>query len=573
MKLSLPRLDKETVTDWLLRHGEKIGAVLAAVAVVWLIWNGIDALRSRSVRRGELPEAIQAAIDRAETHIRSVPRPPADLLPEQPSPLAAIVGWLDTKPRAAPTNLLLDKPLFPEFSRRSQPDVLAIQDLHAVAGIAVLPPKEAPAQAGPQQPAPGRQAGRIVPYVVVTGLIPAARQRDEYRRRFAAAGYQDARRDTPLWSDFEIERCLVVNGKDGPWQKIDLAGVARGQAEWGGGEPLPAPAELLMREQEGRRSRETPLDFCAPLPRRIDRPWGAEPLHPWVIEFIRNRPPPPAPGAADPAAGPREPDRPVFDETGATTAPQTAPETPAKGAVEPPLPEYRLLCFVDTTVSPNTAYRYRARLKVWNPNMNLPRQHLDDPAFATEQRLPSAPSPPSATASVPDPTKLLVDVIPPADLKKLRIRPGTLEVLVLGASEETGNYALRSVLTDVGGLANVEKKFNRTGETRARGEDIVTDRLLVDATGPQADGDDKPRRGPRAIPEPFMAIFLRPDGRFERVTAADSERLIDRYLATLPERESSRREARPAGAGGDSQGFPGAARPQPDNPFQFPPRR
>jgi len=240
-----------------------------------------------------------------------------------------------------------------------------------------------------------------------------------------------------------------------------------------------------------------------------------------------------------------------------------------------------VFAFVDTNVEPNTAYRYRLRLKVWNPNLGLPRQHLVDPAIAKEQRLASPLSSPTAAVRVPDPQVLLVDVVPATEIKKLRLKPGVLEVLVLDASADTGNYALRSALIDIGGLANVEKRLNRPGETRARGEDAITDRLLVDVLGQQGEGDDKPRRGPRVIPEPFMALFLRPDGSFEQVTAAASEPLIDRYRDTLPERDVGRRDTRPAGPAGEFEGFPGApgfpggqgprAPGFPDSPF--PPRR
>jgi len=584
MKLPALRLDKDALGEFLLRHGEKLVGTVVAIGAVLLIWGGIDSIRSRSVRPQELPESIRDDITRADAHIRSMPRPPDDLLPPHAALAAAVDPWLEAKSEAAAPLTVLDKPLFPEFSRRSQPDVLPVEQLQAVAGIAVFPLPQAGGDAAGRPPAqpPTGTPGRIVPYVVVTGLIPVAKQRDEYRRRFAEAGYQDARRDAPLWSDFEIEKCIVTNGQDGQWRPIDLAGASRIQMREAP-QPVPVPTDYVFQATEERRSRETPLEFTGLLPQRIDRPWAAEPIHPWVLEHIRSRSQPTADDPGDVPPATPEPDAAIFGGPGGSDEPRrdprdARPPAPGEDAKNRPLPDYRLFAFVDTAVKPNTAYRYRLRLKLWNPNLGLPQQHLVDPAIAKEQRLSSPASSATAAARVPDPQLLLVDVVPAADVKKLRLKPGVLEVLVLDASADTGNYAIRSVLLDVGGFANIDKKLNRPGETRSRGEDVITDRLLVDVFGQQIEGDDKPRRGPRTIPEPFTAVFLRPDGSFEQVTAADSERLIDRYRDTLPERDTGRRETRPGRSAGESDifpgapGFPGGPGPQqPDSPF--PPRR
>jgi hypothetical protein len=620
MKLPALRLDKDAFAEFLIRHGEKIVGGVVAVGAALLVWGGIDSLRSRSVRTTELPTVIRAEVDRAESHIASVPRPPEDLLPPRPSLADGVAPWLAAKPQAAPAITVLDKPLFPEFSRRSQPEVLPIEDLRAIAGVAVFsvqaaaaaPDRQPAPRAGPERrgkpgrerepafPEPGVESesggfpnagegvpgsgatapGRIAPYVIVSGLIPVAKQQEEYRRRFASAGYRDARRDSPLWSDFTIERCSVVNGTDGPWRAIELAGAVEIQArDWPATQPLSLPPEYLLLAAEERRSRETPLEFAGLLPLRIDQPWAAEPIHPWVLQHIRNRlTQTEADTGGQPGEPPPQPDAEsaVFGEPGSPEAlreermPPPPGDSGAANAAES-LPEYRMFSFVDTTVKPDARYRYRVGLKVWNPNINLPQQHLVDPGLAKEQRLASPVSDASPSVLVPHPTRLLVDVVSAAEVKKLRLKPGVLEVLVLAAGE-TGNYVLRSALIDVGGLANVDKRLNRTGDLRARGEDAITDRLLVDVLGQQVESDDKLGLAPRpspAIPEPFAAVFLRPDGSFEQVTAADSERLIDRYRATLPERDSGRRDGRPGTPNPESDFIPGAPAAS-DSPFSFP---
>lgn len=81
-------------------------------------------------------------------------------------------------------------------------------------------------------------------------------------------------------------------------------------------------------------------------------------------------------------------------------------------------------------------------------------------------------------------------------------------------------------------MANVDEKFAdaknpKPENRRSRGEDIVTDQLLVDVRGIQQ--EDKTR-----FQEPLEILLRRPDGGFERITAVDSESLVDRYRDTLP---------------------------------------
>ena len=128
--------------------------------------------------------------------------------------------------------------------------------------------------------------------------------------------------------------------------------------------------------------------------------------------------------------------------------------------------------------------------------------------------------------------------------------------MILAPSEKTGNYALRSTLTDLGGLADVSPELNRPGDVRFFGESLVTDTVLVDAHGSQEDRGDVRSTDP---PEPLEMLFLREDGSFAVVAAADGERPIRRYGGTLfkpgtqlpddgrPERTDKGREAQPGG--------------------------
>lgn len=592
--MKLPRFNAEKAFDFALRHGEKIVVGLVGLGALALAWGGIDALRSLSVTEAQTPEALERIATQARGHIDRDAQPPLDLLPPR-TPLADSIDpwrtplvpwksgsmpWLTIA--APPTLALLDKPLFEEAAKRDKPDVFPVEDLRAVAGLAVVPrvpdgadapqpaavlpakpkppagrrpPRGADPLAGGFDPAVGLdptaapaagQQATIVPFVVVTGLIPVAKQQAEYRRRFESCGYRDPKRDSPLWCDFEIDR--GTTGPDGQvvWESIDLAAVAARQAENGlAANAVGVPAEFLLTPAEESRSRQTtPIGFCSPLPRRLDGSWELADLHPWVVDRLEQglveqaRQQQGRPGEQmQPDAGREGPD---------FLAPEERPPEPAPVPdARPTLPEYRLFRFVDTDVEERTTYRYRVRVKLWNPNYDrMPermRPHLVDPALALEPKLPAAASEASTAATVPDSTRILVNTLTRDEIKEMRLRPGMLEVFVLAPSKQTGTFTLGGLIAEPGAVMDVDEKFNlRNQRDRARGaETMVTKRILVDARGRQEvrlEGADEKDKTADVIPEPLDVLCLRPDGSFELVTVADSEQWIANYRATLPPR-------------------------------------
>lgn len=602
--MKTPRIDLESAQDFLLRHGEKIVAAVVGMGAALLIWGGVNAVRTLSVTDQQTPEAVRRIVTQARGHIDSVPQTPADQLPKR-EPLAAKIDpwrtplvpwWTGPAPSSlaiAPLQAVveLDRPLFDEAAKRGSPAVFPIENLRAVAGLAVLPVAAAApaAAAGPPaagqkpEPAPGRRppraggpqaidgppadrpqdAGpkaRIVPYVIVTGLIPVRKQQAEYRQRFEECGFRDPKRDSPLWSDFEIDRGVV--GPDGAenWTKIDLAAVRKRIADWGQAAGN-VDAQFLLGATEDKRSKTTPIGFCSPLPPLLAGDWDLADLHPWVIDRLRSR----LAGQARPAepAAPPEP----LDAGPGFNAPEERRPQPAADAARDDVPEYRLFRFVDTDIAPGTTYRYRVRVKLWNPNYDeMPermRPHLADPSLAVEPKLTAAESAASTAATVPDPTRILVGTLAPEETKELKIRPGssTLEVLVLAPSVETGRFRLRALVADPGVVVDVDEKYNQKNQRdRARGESVETRRLLVDARGRQEErreGAGEKNKPDGGIPEPLEVICLRPDGSFEFASLDGSEPLVDAHRSTRP--PASKAEAKgvvppvtPARPGGSS---------------------
>lgn len=234
----------------------------------------------------------------------------------------------------------------------------------------------------------------------------------------------------------------------------------------------------------------------------------------------------------------------LLDEAGASAGTQTDPDpqpvtaegqfpgAPPAGPGGGPaiqLADSRLFRFVDTTVKPGATYRYRVKFALRNPNAGLAPRHLADPAIAKGDWL-IADGSETTEVRVPEPTVLLARTIDKETAKKMRLKGDGLEVMVLAKSEKSGNFALRSVISGPGGIANVDMTLNKSGDVRFFGEKVVTDRLMIDARGPQADRRDLRSQEP---PEPLEMLFLRPDGGFELVAAAESERQIGRYGHTL----------------------------------------
>jgi hypothetical protein len=608
MKRPSISFNKEAITDFFLNHAEKIVVALVAALACGMVWGGINAVRTKSAAKDQLPSAIASKAEGTASHLQSAKHPPAEAVKN--SQLVKLIDpWRAPELVGPPPVAMLNKPLFEEKSRRTKPMVFPVEDLQAVAGVVFLPLKENVAgvggrnpidvdmavkptkppkrgrgrQAGPggaENPNPdglppdaaaqfgvGQQAqaarGRLFPYCIVTGLLPVAKQIGDYQERFAEAGFRDPKRDQPLWSDYLVERSVVVPGGGESWEKIDMKAVLkRAQKEWTvQGEQLP-PGFLLAADQNPGAGA---VGYCAPLPQLAGDAWGTASMHPWFVEqakkFIAVQAAA-AKRAAEPVDSPAAGQNPLAEpdfQSPLNGPPPGGPGMALDAAGRPIVDlEYKLFRFVDTAVEIGKSYRYRVRLSIWNPNYNLASQYLAEPALAKDARLPSQPSNVTDPVTVPSTTSLLVRALRKAESK--RFKPGMTEVLVLAEDDGSGSYSLRSLITEIGGLANIDNRLNRPAETRVRGADITTNSLLVDMRGRQEDRAEIRTNKPTPPPDPLEMLFLREDGTFELASAADSQLQINRFIGTLPFAEEQR-------TGRDR---PGQAEPSPDNPFGNP---
>jgi len=302
MKLPGVRFSKDALVGFLLDHGEKIvGALIGLLALV-LAWNGLSALRLKSVTDDKRPEALVRLTNETVQHIDAEPNPPAEVMRRAGELARTIDPWRPSQVKVAapPEMATLSRPAVSSITMRGEPKVFPIEDLRAVAGVAMVrdmaaeqaasalaaqPVPEAPGTdagvSGPDIAEPVKRFEKLVPCVVVVGLVPVAKQREEFRRTLAtpvddpALGPQQA--DAPRWADFVVERTAVSAGKPEAWMPIR----ARLVTEQAGSKPLP---DRFLLGQENLAQVAGESTFAAGLPPRIDQPWGLDTIHPWFLQ-------------------------------------------------------------------------------------------------------------------------------------------------------------------------------------------------------------------------------------------------------------------------------------------------
>lgn len=499
--------------------------------------------------------------------------------------------------------------------------------------------------------APPVMPGKIIPYCLVTALVPARAQQEAFMRAFAASSLQ-TQADVPYWSDYIVERAEVAPGTPAggelAWKRLDLKAVAKSAEDWNGVQPEIAPPDLQLDPSQIIPKDEMAVEvvpYVFPLPRLAGDPWGTESLHPWVVEQMRKRqieqekwealaleeqekasktsilggpgagsqmtpgsgmgmgrsmmppgvggrsmmPPGTMPGGPmGRGAGGGDSDGPPMGSAGSRSMrmpPQMGmgsrmggpgmmppgmmpPGMGGEGSMgsmmgadggmgmgmEMNLPEYRMFRFVDTTVEPGKTYRYRVQISVRNPNFGLPAQYLSQADLADKPILAAKKSEPSPPAHLADKTGLLVRSLRKGEARKSKTG---YEVLVLAENAETGNYALKSLTTELGAFANFDKRQAKGPDAKSA-ESVTTNSILLDARGRQEDGETK--KGAATGPsEPLELLFLRDDGSFTVASAADSQRDYERYAQTLPTADDGKKGKEKDGDGGGSSLFPGGA--------------
>ena len=134
------------------RHVEKIILGVVAIVALVLAWGGIDALRSKSVTTDHKPDAIATLARQAAERIETADAPPPERLPPL-KPLGPLLDpWRPEQVKIEPSSVAaapLARPLvLAARTKRETPSVFPLENLHTVAGIAVLESTDDPAAIG-----------------------------------------------------------------------------------------------------------------------------------------------------------------------------------------------------------------------------------------------------------------------------------------------------------------------------------------------------------------------------------------------------------------------------------------
>lgn len=607
MPLPKIKLTPETALSLAANHGEKMLAVIAILCSLPLAWGGVNALRTQMLDQEKSPARIINAADKAENLFRRAidQEQQAALRRKLQGPrvdaVAAIEAWQVAEVDKPTTGIGLNRPLLGDIKKRESPEVFPIEQLRALPGMAAIArrqqdqpfvgmpdPNASIDPSGMQESIPTVQSppATQLPYVMLTGLIPAKKQAEEFRSLYATASFTDPQRDSPRWSDYTVERQEVGAAGEGAWMKIDLRKtVQRWGQTWGGAATETLPAELMLSSAENPRDPATmPIGFFGPLPQLAERPslggigggltdmggsglpgtasWGLSGLHPWVIAEMEKLMEQRAAAAEQQGAMPglSFADGGMPSGSGMDAGPGFSAfggdgfsgEMDMEGSFDDPLGgqggllnpnEYRLFRFLDTDVEPGKSYRYRVTIRLWNPNVNLPIRYLEKPELAEAVTLAAEAVAINRTVSggpirVPGSSQVLARLLSRDDKKQAGLGGSDNEALVLDANPDSNNFELHSAEIKLGQPISIEKGARRIklGNRRIAVPEhaVETDLTVLGVVGEQ-ELDDKKRitRG-FMPPPPFTLLLVDSAGNIHQVTPGDSAETVKKYLPTLP---------------------------------------
>ncbi len=530
-----PRIgfDKKAVGRFFLEHSEKVllGAfILAFAAIIYgavlrrekfdktpqdLLDNVAKAKRSlEGERRDKLNELRKELQDRDDK---------GDYKNEADKIAKFIRQGISVKPYEC--DVALDKPLFGQRGKREQPEIFGVEDLRASADFGAFQVMETGA-GGPAAPpaATPRGGGRIGQpggrftavsgvsikgkhWVVVTGLVPLAKQANAYRKALGDSVAYDPASDVPAYVDYVVERAEInspADEKNPPFKKLCSAVEYKEEAakDW-----PPAQAEVV-------EPKYTDPILTFPLGPLQNRTWGKSAAHDPEIPYILGDAA--AGGAADADnTGDRAnpPNRGMVDYRGMQGRQYNRGQVFTTESAD-----YKLLRFFDFSAEPGKSYIYRVSLTLKNPNYGIDAAKLQKADFAKEKNLyTNLPANDQTVAKsnrvdVPKDTQILVGAAKADDLA-----PDKFPVILLSWAQKIGRAGYFSVLNvERGQVLNflnekiIPEALDSPGPPSTDAEDtrtdLITDTALLDRDGGKkfTIGKDRKSTVPREML--FMAV-------------------------------------------------------------------
>lgn len=449
----------------ILKHVEKAVVALAVLFFIFLVWGASKLGGDFDLQ----PDELQNTSVEADKAIREPKKgPPAEVPPweliargiKKPvpaGPYAVDKTWMHR--------------LFPGATLRGEPEVFPVEKLRASTGFGGISVSATGALTGGAasggMPGYEMESGMDGGYgggsglggntegrrwVVVTGLLPYKKQWVEYGDVFRNAEVKFPQRDVPSYIYYEVERARVVPGvapKEGDWQQLKIFKEFENR-KWAGAQP-----EIVFPKFLHRSASLIPMAY--PLPPLVSKSFGPEIAHEpeiplyyevervveeeevdldsltpeELIEYRKKHGRIGARGGAGMGGSGEEYGGGYAQDYGGdymmdsgsggygemggyggemgAGGPGGYGDSGYAGAMGPrrEIPQYQLFRFFDFSVLPGQYYQYRVRLRLTNPNYELPPQNLEDEKLAEKATLQTDWSEPTKVVNVPLDSRVL----------------------------------------------------------------------------------------------------------------------------------------------------------------------
>ena len=490
MKAKL-NLSGEGIKQFFLFNGEKIALGAVALILLGFVYSAITA---KPLDDSKSPPVIQRDSTALMARIQeSNSTPPGGQAHDFATMVDNEIKTLPVGSMKWPTEI---SPLiFPELKKRSDPTIFPVEELQIASGSAIIgytqplavpgaaPGAVAPAAAGaPAGPAaagsaeskrfsplgmigvnpPGAEP-RAKTFAIITGLIPWAKQIEEYSNRFEFAvppsvpadatrpgggvtQIQSGQPETPDYYYFNIDRLEITDPTD---QKLNWANaqhvltpkvyfdvqsdIKAWASQWQPSQDI-VDQNYLFPPKDLTVARGPMSTYITwPLPPMFLRNWGFEAAHPKVrLNIVEDQTAPQVqpgvePGKADefgvaaaPPAATAVGNAAMEHGAAAITAKQgfganpgfgqAIPYAGAAGSADAVVVDNKLFRFIDLTAEPGKTYRYRVQLVVKSPNFGLLPDCLADANSSKTATLASSWSE-TGPITIPRDYRLLADSV------------------------------------------------------------------------------------------------------------------------------------------------------------------
>jgi hypothetical protein len=513
MKLKL-NLNGAAIKGLAMQHGEKALFGVAVFVLLMFIWS---AAKTDVLGPDKQPDKLKESAEKSDQWVLS----------SKWDPKAKGVEVVDYVKRAKRDPLVdkdyrlavfFDKPLWESKSLRPDPKVLAIEELQAAAGLGIfaLNPPDKPDQADPAMPPKGKKAAPPPPpvagrpahgdlkglsWVVVTGLVPLAKQEAEFEEAFHNVKFNDPAQDFPEFAGLRIERAEVADAAAPPnWQPLNmvvnrtiLKSFRTAARELVDDEFIDAVHTVPLGPLVGSEWTYKVVGHSSDKIKPFEKP-GAR------SGRVETTEPGPAEDIDDGGVGLVDPHKAAANAPIRAGQPG-APRPAGAGGPKRKHSEYVLFRIVDYTVEPGKQYTYRVQRRLLNPNRSVAEKWLKDPTTRVKKVIESPWCAPTPVVTVPRDIELFAGAVIKPGARDLQVK-----VLIRKLDRERGLQVPAEGTFGRGSLLNISKPKVKIDDAEIN-EPLDSNSVLVDLRG----GDRLSIRD-KSLIEPVELLILQPDG-------------------------------------------------------------